>query len=342
MQETVTVMLSTTGDEPVSGVEVPRRIGHVKLGDLLGEGTSGVVYAGYDELLARRVAVKLLRPTAEQLRRDGGHGLVDGVRAAAGIKHPNIVGVHSVEIVNGIPVIVMEFVDGVSLRGLLQKGGPLDAPLTLYVMRMIAAGIDALHAAQVVHRDIKPANVLFDREGAVHVCDFGLACETAGPGQTAGADRVAGSPLYMAPEAFTGVVSPQSDVYSLGVMLFEMLAARPPFEADSMHQMRQEHETRPAPMEWLREKHTAEPLVEVCERALHKQRIMRYKTAGHFLRALLDAAPPMNDAAHRQKIAELVCAGGAAPRQAAGDAPAATTFDLISRRAKEKRDSKSH
>lgn len=342
MQETVTVMLSTTGEGPPLGIDVPRRLGHVKLGELLGEGTSGVVYAGYDELLARRVAVKLLRPAPEQVRRDGGRWLVDGVRAAAGIRHANIVGVYAVDVVNGIPVIVMEFVDGVSLRGLLQRSGPLELPLTLYIMRSIAAGIDALHAAQVVHRDIKPANVLFDRDGEAHVCDFGLACQTSGPGRAAGADRVAGSPLYMAPEAFTGVVSPQSDVYALGVMLFELLAARPPFEADSMQQMRVEHESRPVPMEWLHERKVPEALVEVCERALHKQRIMRYKTAGHLRRALEETSQRGTDPACRKRIAELVAAGGTARRSVSGDAPAATSFELISRRARQKRDSKLH
>jgi len=341
LDETMTIMLTRDSGSPPEAMEVPRRVGSVKLGEKLGEGASGVVFQGYDEALDRKVAVKVLH------RRDGKSfgstfaELADGVRTAARIKHPNIVTVFSVETAGDLPIIVMEFVDGISLRELLTRGGVPDLPLALHLCRTITGAVAALHEANVLHRDLKPANVLIDVDGRVYVCDFGLAC-TFSPSRYSGdATNIAGSPLYMAPEMFDGEVSPQSDVYALGMLLFEVLTGAPPFAADSMSRIRRCHEVERPPTHLLHARGVPEELVDVVERALHKRRFLRYKTAGHLLRAIesVDVPSPPDDTLRRVLVDRVAARGGVARDAASAAAPpvAMTTFDLVARKAREKR-----
>lgn len=342
MDETVTILVSSGPDTPPEAVEFPTRVGSVKLLEMLGEGAGGVVFSGYDEALSRRVAVKLLRQRGTTPTDAATAELVEGVRSAARIKHPNIITVHTVDAVKHTPYIVMEFVDGVSFRDLLRSAGPLEPALAVHVMRSIVSAVAALHESNVVHRDLKPANILFDREGVAHVCDFGLAC-----GVNAGAPRattaVAGSPLYMAPEMFEGHVSPQSDVYALGVMLFEALSGRPPFSATTISEMRACHVAQAPPLEVLDGRGIPDELLEVLERSLHKQRYLRFKSASHMARSM-DAlsVTPEREEVYRTRVAKLVAdAGTRKGERAAGmgeSTPNMTTFDLIAQRAREKRD----
>lgn len=345
MEETLTVMISTVQDAPAIPVVIPRRIGTVKLGELLGAGTGGVVYSGYDEVLERRVAVKLIQAPVDAEASARGIGLVDGVRTAANIKHENVITVHAVDEVNGVYVIVMELVQGISLRELLKRTGAMEVGLAAFVMRSVGAGVEALHEAQVIHRDLKPANVLFDREGRAHVCDFGLACAFSHKSHVTGTEKIAGSPLYMAPETFEGIISPQSDVYALGAMFFELLCQRPPFSAQTITELKSCHQSAPVPIEWLETFGLPEQTEDVIERAMHKQRIMRYKTAGHFVRALEHIETgDVRDHALRQRVAGIVAGVGADPESdhpgEPSEAPAKTMFDLVTRRAQRKRDSK--
>lgn len=344
VQDTVTVMMMTTPTgTALEPVEIPRYIGHVKLGEPLGTGASGVVLSGYDEYLNRRVAVKVLH------RHRTGAGpadllhYIEGVRAAAGVKHPSLVTVHSVESVAGVAVIVMEFVDGVSLRDVLDRVGSLDPPLALYVLRSVAAGVDALHAANVLHRDLKPANVMLDYAGNAFVCDLGLACSFAPEAFVAPSRVVCGSPLYMAPEAFDGLSSPQGDVYALAGMLYELLTGRPPFLASSMDEVKALHIAAPLPLHELEALALREELIETIARGLHKQRFLRFKTAGHLLRALGDSAEPAAAVdAQRRRLAKLVEGhrddDPSRRRASPENAAAHTTFDLIAERARSKRE----
>jgi serine/threonine protein kinase len=340
MQETMTVMLSTRSGAAPEPVEVPRRVGNVRLSEMLGAGSAGVVFSGFDEALGRRVAVKLLHRHGSDLTEQALTELIEGVRAAASVKHPNLVTVYSVERLEQGPVIVMEMIDGTSLRALLLRRGALDPALGSYVIRSLARGVEALHNADVVHRDLKPANVLLDREGGAHVCDFGLAVSRGAPvGDSA--QRVAGSPLYMAPEMFDGQVSPQSDVYAIGVMLFEALAGQAPFSASTLSEMRAAHSVGDVPLHVLTARGVTQELTEIVRRSLHKQRMLRYKTAGHLLRALEAIAPRGGEDALQHRLAELVLAGPGvgepAPARESTPPPAQTTFDLVARRAAERR-----
>jgi serine/threonine-protein kinase len=209
-------------------------------------------------------------------------------------------------------------------------------------MLSVAGGVDALHTAGVLHRDLKPANVMLDHTGNAFVCDLGLACHFAPETQTACSHIACGSPLYMAPEAFDGLSSPQGDAYALAGMLFEMLTARPPFVAESVDEVKALHIAAAAPLHELEALSLSEELIAAIARGLHKQRFLRYKTAGHLLRALqqVKEAPRALDA-QRRRMAKLVEGhrdDDRARRKTATDAlPAQTTFDLIAERARSKR-----
>jgi serine/threonine protein kinase len=342
MQETMTVMLTTRSGLEPQPVEIPGRVGNVRLGEMLGEGGGGAVFSGYDEALGRKVAVKVLHRQVGRTSEASRQELVVGVRSAARVKHPNIVTVHTVDMVGGMPVIVMEFVDGLSLSAMLRRTGAMELPSGLFVMRSVTSAVGALHDAGVIHRDVKPANILFDRDGVAHVCDFGLACtfQTGTAGNEV--DTVGGSPLYMAPEVFAGNVSPQGDVYSLGVMLFEVLAGRPPFMADTIEEMRQRHRDDAPPMQILERREVPEDVIALVGRALHKSKILRFKTATHMLRALarLEASGTRDDPL-RMQLARIIVAGdGDARREqsAKTDTHSMTTFDMVAERARRKRE----
>lgn len=341
MDETVTIMVASGPEAPPQPVEIPRRVGNVKIGALLGEGAGGTVLAGFDAALGRPVAVKVLH------RRGGPGGehamseIVQGIRAAASVKHPNVVTVYSVEPLGGLAVIVMELVDGASLREILKRSGAMDAALAVFVLESAARGAEALHRAGVLHRDLKPANILFDRSGEAHVCDFGLACGFDAAGFRSDATNIGGSPLYMAPEMFDGHVSFQSDVYALGMMLFEVLCGQAPFAGTTISEVRALHQRGELPLQRLRQRGLSEELVNVIERALNRRRIMRFKTAGHFLRALEALSDSSQREALRQRLAATVTVIGGLPEKAdapgVASSPAQTTFDLVAARAAEKR-----
>lgn len=340
--ETITILVKTDHSDKPEALEVPRRVGNVRLQDLLGEGGGGAVFSGYDEAIRRKVAVKFLHRRKGSLSDAAISELASGVRSAGRIKHPNIVTVFAVENVNRMPAIVMEFIDGISLRDLLRRTGPLELSLAHFVILETVAAVSALHNGNVIHRDLKPANVMFDREGHAHVCDFGLAIEFDTLRQQGGASNVGGSPLYMSPEMFDGHVSPQSDVYALGVMLFEVLSGAPPFSADTVSELRRHHTSTPPPLDLLEKRGVPAVLRDVVERCLHKQRVLRFKTATHLQRSLEEfERPEKRGEVLRSRLATIVSSqqskSPTEPHEPPTPSPAVTTFDLIAERARKKR-----
>lgn len=345
IQDTVTVMMTTPHGGRKLEVEIPRRIGNVKLGEPLGKGATAVVYSGFDDVLGRRVAVKFVNQLEGVEGTAGLSRFVEGVRSAAAVKHPNIVTVHHVDVIQGMPFIVMEFVDGLSLRELLNRVGSLQEPLAVFCGREIASAVAALHEAQIVHRDLKPANILFGHRGDVLVCDFGLACQQGGSGCVREGQGVAGTPLYMGPELFDGVISPQGDVYALSVILFEMVAGCAPYAADTMEEMKERHAASAVPVELMRRRGASEELIELVERAMHKARIMRHKSAGHLLRALEGLSASATPSEMMRRRLEGLVAGvrseafGKGTPASSGShlEPVQSTFDLLRKRAEAKR-----
>jgi serine/threonine-protein kinase len=190
------------------------------------------VWLGRDELLGRRVAVKTLHPDLavdEDLR---GRFRQEAVAAAA-LSHPNIVATYDTGEDDGIAFIVMELVEGESLRQLLDRRRVLDPTEACEIAHQVAAALEHAHRQGVVHRDIKPANVLVPREGPVKVTDFGIAKATGGVDYTR-TGMVVGTAKYLAPEQVQGYpTDARADVYALGLVLYEMLAGRPAFSGDT-------------------------------------------------------------------------------------------------------------
>ena len=220
-----------------------RRLGdRYELGEPLGRGGMAEVLEGRDQRLGRRVAVKILRPDLakdpafqSRFRREA--------QSAASLNHPNIVAVYDTgEDILGdetasvvVPYIVMEYVDGQTLRQLLASGRRLLPERALEITAGVLAALDYSHRHGIVHRDIKPANVMLTRTGDVKVMDFGIARALADASATmTAASAVMGTAQYLSPEQARGeVVDARSDLYSTGCLLYELLTGRPPFTGDS-------------------------------------------------------------------------------------------------------------
>ena len=207
-------------------------IGPYTLEKRLGAGGMGEVYQAYDSRLDRRVAIKLIRPehteklaARERFRREA--------RAAAGLSHPSIVQIHDIVESGESDAIVMELVDGESLAQRIDRG-PLPVGEAVRIGREIAEGLAAAHARGLIHRDLKPENVMITSEGRAKILDFGLAKRLEGEAPLTVDNRVIGTFRAMSPEQAQGrLLDTRSDLFSLGLLLYEMLSGRSPFEGSS-------------------------------------------------------------------------------------------------------------
>lgn len=288
--ETVTLTRAATPGRAVVEVEIPRELGSIRLVREIGRGGMGVVWLGHDTMLDRDVAVKFLLGAEAGSDDPGFTRFLEGAQAAAAVRHPGLTAIHHADLVDDVPYIVMEYVDGPTLADLLKHPKHLSPAMALAALEPAVSAIGELHDRDIIHRDVKPSNVLLDADGQVFVTDFGLACArpSSGPGATRG--RLAGTPAYMAPEMFEGAVSTRSDVYALGVMTYELLVGARPFKGTTP-ELRDKHLRAPLPCEPLAQRDIDAGLIEVLERATHKNALYRYKTARQFLRALQQAIP---------------------------------------------------
>jgi serine/threonine protein kinase len=206
------------------------RLGAYEVLEVIGRGGMGVVLKAFDPALRRMTAIKVLAPQwashAEARQR-----FEREARAAAKVRHENVVAIHAVDAVDGLPYLVMEYVPGMSLQQRLDKGGPLALEEILAIGSQAAAGLAAAHEQDLIHRDIKPANILLDSAGNVRLTDFGLAraVDDASLTQTG---VIAGTPQYMAPEqARAAPLDHRADLFSLGSVLYAACTGQPPFRA---------------------------------------------------------------------------------------------------------------
>lgn len=265
--------------------------GRFEVLSVVGAGGMGVVYEARDRELDEPVALKVLRREMwdeEELR----SRLKDELRLARRITHPNVLRTHDFGELDGVAFVSMEYVRGVTLRTLLDRAeAPLPFRAALRLARQIAAGLAAAHELGVVHRDIKPENVILDPAGNAKLMDFGIARPTrsasdAGAGYTR-AGEIVGTPHYIAPERFREEpADARSDVYSLGVVLYEVFAGEPPFPGGSLADVVSQHlhEEPPAPRALRAE--IPEELEAILLRCLAKQADERFADAGALGKAL--------------------------------------------------------
>jgi serine/threonine-protein kinase len=210
--------------------------GRYRIVGLLGRGGMGEVYRADDLKLGRPVALKFL-PRELEADRDRLDRFLNEARVALTVTHPNVCRVHDIGDIDGRHYISMEYIDGEDLSSLLRRIGRLPEDKALQIARQLCAGVAAAHEEGILHRDLKPANVMIDGRGRAKITDFGLAGLAEG---IAGAEIAAGTPGYMAPEQIAGEsVSERSDVYALGLVLYELFTGKRAFKADSAAKLRQ-------------------------------------------------------------------------------------------------------
>jgi hypothetical protein len=258
--------------------DIPSSIGRYRVEGVLGEGSFGKVYLALDGELRRRVAIKV--PHRRRITRpEDMEAYLREARVLASLRHPHIVTVFDVgTTADGLCYVVSEFVEGKSLEGRIREGKPPREETA----SLVATVADALHYAHkkgLVHRDVKPGNILLDEAGKAYVCDFGLALREE---DLAGGADVVGTPAYMSPEQIRGewhLIDGRSDVFSLGVVLYELLAGRRPFTGGTLSEVLiavARREVRPP----RQVDDTIPPELErICLRALAKRASDRYTTA---------------------------------------------------------------
>jgi eukaryotic-like serine/threonine-protein kinase len=256
--------------------------GRYRLEAKLGSGGMSTVYLARDTTLDRPVAVKVMHremsEQADQLER-----FRQEARAVAKLSHPNVVSVIDAGEDGGYPYIVFEYVEGETLKARINRIGALDTQEALAYAIEIARGLTVAHARKMVHRDIKPQNVLIDAEGRAKLTDFGISRQLEQDGMTA-TGRVLGTTDYVAPEQAMGHGADQrSDIYALGVVLFEMLTGGVPFEADSQVGVAMKHVNEELPDVQAERPELSAATALVVERATAKDPAKRYADIGEMI-----------------------------------------------------------
>src|SRR5918998_850808 len=259
--------------------------GRFRLEEKVGSGGMSSVYRAFDPTLERHVAIKLMHrdisDDADQLER-----FRREARAVAQLNHPHVVTVIDAGEDDGTPFIVFEYIDGETLKDRIRRLGRLPVSEAVAYAIEIGRALEAAHASMLVHRDVKPQNVLIDRDGRAKVTDFGIARSLEAQGLTA-TGRVLGTTDYVSPEQALGhEVTGQSDIYSLGIVLYEMLTGEAPFKADTQVAVAMQHVREPLPDVQRRRPEISAALAAVVERAPAKETQNRYATVGEMVHDL--------------------------------------------------------
>jgi len=274
--------------------QMPEKLGKYEILEVLGRGGMGVVYRAIDPGIGRTVALKVL-PPGETQSAELRERFLREARAAGRLQHSNIVVIHDLGEENGNLYIAMEYLEGRTLADALgAQGGRMEPAQALAVIAQVARGLHYAHERGVVHRDIKPGNILLTSEGTAKILDFGIA--HAGDQRMTRTGQIMGTVFYMSPEQINGQpLDGRSDVFSAGIVLYELLTGTVPFEADSTGATMMRILTAPTPSLAARVPLSPPVLDEVLARALAKKPEDRYESAAEFARALEAAKKTLDE-----------------------------------------------
>ena len=271
-----------------TGREIKGSLGRYRIVKTLGKGGMGAVYLAEDPNLDRLVAIKVPffdksdeKPVLDRFQREA--------KSAAAIQHPNICPIHDVGVIDGVPFIAMAYIEGKPLSELIQPDKPLPIRPVLLLVRRLALALEEAHRRGVIHRDLKPANVMVNKRREPIIMDFGLARrEGRGDVQLTKSGQMMGTPSYMPPEQLSGKLEdmgPGCDIYSLGVMLYQLLTGRAPFTGDLLAIISQIALDEPEPPSTHRSEIDGR-LDRICLKAMAKEVNDRFRSMGEFAKVL--------------------------------------------------------
>jgi dipeptidyl aminopeptidase/acylaminoacyl peptidase len=296
---------------------------HLTLREVIGRGAYGVVYRAWDPQLDREVALKLI---SEKAQRDHATVVVDEGRLLAKVRHRGVVTVYGAARSGGFAGLWMELIQGATFEEIIQQQGRFSAREAALFGAEVCEALAAVHSAGLLHRDVKAQNVMRDRSGRVVLMDFGTGRLRELPDEAAVAD-LAGTPLYMAPELFTGgAASTRSDVYSVGVLLFRLVTGSFPLPARSLAEVRFGHERNR--MRRLRDERSDLPaaFVGIVEQALARDPFRRFESAGELELALTGFLAASAEQSSNASMLGGVAASSSGQVAAAAAAPAPLTW----------------
>ena len=269
--------------------EIGEKIGPYRIVESIGQGGMATVYKAYHARLDRYVAIKVLHPALKQdpsfLER-----FQREARLIARLEHPNIVPVYDFSEYKGNPYLVMRFIEGKTLKARL-KEGPLSLVQTAQIVQSVGSALSYAHKEGILHRDIKPSNIMLAKDGNIYLADFGLARMVQSSESTISRDMIVGTPHYVSPEQARGdsELDARTDIYSLGVVIYELVVGKVPFTADTPYAIVHDHIYTPLPMPREVNPDVPESIERVLFKALAKKPEERYSTVDEMVAAFLDA-----------------------------------------------------
>jgi serine/threonine protein kinase len=288
-------------------VELPNQFGRYRILEQLGRGAMGAIYLAQDTQLGRRVALKVPHLHGDDAALDGAHmeRFYCEARVAATLDHPNLCPVYDVGEIDGIPYLTMAYVKGRPLSRLIRRDRLMPQRRVVVMVRKLAQALEEAHYNGVVHRDLKPSNIMVNDRGDLIIVDFGLVWRIGAQGERlTRVGSVVGTPMYMSPEQASGkveAIGPGCDIYSLGVIMYELLTGRLPFEGSEAVVLGQILFVEPPPPSKYRAE--LDPRLEaICLKAIAKDLDRRFATMGEFAMALgeflrsADGGPRLIDA----------------------------------------------
>jgi serine/threonine protein kinase len=276
-----------------------KTIGRYKILHKLGQGAFGIVYLGMDPFIMRNVAIKISQPTSDSAR----ELFFKEAQSAGRLNHPGMVAIHDVGIEDKFCYITMEYLEGETLRKYTRKHNLLPMRKVIEYLIDITSALDYAHQQGIVHRDIKPANIMLLKNGMVKITDFGTA-KIVDLSQTQ-TGVLQGTPYYMSPEQSAGEkVDKRSDIFSVGVMLFQLLTGKLPFHGATPWLLRNEilNQPHPDPREYNPD--IIEPVVSIIDKSLEKDRERRYQRASQMSAHLRQVARIMDETAASEEKPE--------------------------------------